>query len=461
MSGARDRRHRDRAHEGDPSSAQAQGEGPQGPEEGRHGVHGQEAGQAVGTPVGAPSPDAGARLPGFLSAFAFRDFRLLWTGAFLSSVGTWTQDVALAWLIHTRLGDPFYLGLRSFAAEAPLIAFMLVGGALADRIDRRRILLTSNVLQMCFATVLGLLYAADRLGIAAILVLAFLTGLAQSQSAPTYQAVITSLVPPRRIPNAVALNSLQFNLSRMVGPVIAGLLLARAGTGPCFAVNAASFVAVIVALWRIRLPPQAEGAREGLGRSLGTAFRHVTGDPALAPLTLAAAVGSFLAFPLITYLPVIAGDVLGTGAAGYSMLLSSFGAGAIAGAVATAHRGHVPGRGRALLRAFMVYGAVSTAAVTTSRQTLSMACLLVAGFALVSAFSTVNSLVQENAPGSLKGRVLGIYGFAFRGGMPLGSLVAGLLVRPLGAPAVIGGFSLALALLAAVLHARRGGVRDM
>ena len=459
---ARDGRHHDRAHEGDPPASQAAGEGAQGPQEGGHGGHRQEAGEALepGRAAGAGA-DAGSALPGFLSAFAYRDFRLLWIGAFLSSVGTWTQDVALAWLIHSRFRDPFYLGLRAFAADAPLIAFMLLGGAVADRVDRRRILLTSNVLQMTFATVLGLLYAADRLGIGAILTLAFLTGLSQSQSAPTYQAVITSLVPPRRIQNAVALNSLQFNLSRAIGPVIAGLLLARAGTGACFAVNAASFLAVIAALWRARIPAHTEAPKEGLGRSLGTAFRHVARDPILAALTLIAAAGSFLAFPLITYLPVIAGTTLGTGAAGYSMLLSSFGVGAIAGAVATAHRGHVPRRGRTLLLAFIVYGAATAAAVMSSRQSVAMGLLLVSGFSVVTAFSTVNALVQENAPGPLKGRVLGIYGFAFRGGVPLGSLVAGLLVRPFGAPAVIAAFSSTLTLLAAGMYARRGGVRDM
>jgi MFS family permease len=174
-----------------------------------------EAAAAAGQP---------SRVPGFLSAFAFRSFRLLWIGAFLSSIGTWTQDVALSWLIHTRIGDPFYLGLRTFAAELPLIAFMLVGGAVADRVDRRRILLSSQLFQMSMAMALGILFFLDRLGIAAILIIAFLTGLAQSQSAPTYQATLTSLVPPDKIPNAVALNSLQFNLSRAIGPVIAGLL---------------------------------------------------------------------------------------------------------------------------------------------------------------------------------------------------------------------------------------------
>jgi MFS family permease len=402
------------------------------------------------------------QLPRFLSAFAYRNYRLLWTGAFLSSIGTWTQDVALSWLIHSRMGEPFYLGLRAFAADAPLLAFMLVGGAVADRFDRRVVLLVSNTLQMALAAALLAFFLRGQLGIGTILAVAFLTGLTQSQSAPTYQAVITSLVPAQEIPRAVALNSLQFNLSRFIGPAIAGVLLARGGTSTCLAVNVVSFVAVIVALARIGFPAAAHGGarKETLARSLAAGFAQMRASPLLARLTLLGAAGSFLTFPLITYLPVIAGD-LGTGAAGYSLLLSSFGAGAIGGALFTAHRGQVPGRGRALLAAFLIYGLATLGAVASSRQPGAMALLFVAGWALVTAFSTVNSLVQENAPGPLKGRVLGIYGFAFRGGMPFGSLVAGLLARPFGAPVVIGGFSVGLAFLAAVLYARRGGVRDI
>jgi predicted MFS family arabinose efflux permease len=390
---------------------------------------------------------AGVALPAFLTALSFRNYRLIWTGAFLSSIGTWTQDVAMAWLIHVRLGDPLYLGLRAFASDAPLLAFMLVGGAVADRVDRRHILLVSNVIQMVLAATLGILYALGHLGIAAILVIAALTGLTQSQSAPTYQSVLTSLVPPRQIPNAVALNSLQFNLSRAIGPAVAGLLLARAGTGACFAVNAISFLAVLVAIWRIELPASPP-PRDSLRESLHAGLRFVWRDRLLSRLVFLGATGSLLSFPLITYLPVIAGDVLHTGAGGYSLLLSSYGAGAIVGAVATAHRGHVPGRGRLMLVAVFVYGLVATIAVTSRVQALSMGMLFVAGGSLVTAFSTLNSLVQENAPGELKGRILSIYGLAFRGGMPIGSLIAGVLVRSLGAPRVIGAFSAALALLA-------------
>jgi MFS family permease len=391
-------------------------------------------------------------LPGFLSGFAFRNFRLIWSGAFLSSIGTWTQDVALAWLIHVQLQKPVYLGLRAFAAEAPLLAFMLIGGAVADRFDRRRILLTSQFLQMSFAVALGLLYVLDRLGIGAILILAFLTGLAQSQSSPTYQAVITSLVPPRQIANAVALNSLQFSLSRAIGPVVAGILLARVGTGACFGVNALSFLAVIVALWRLDMPAPVARPRESLRQSLATGLRHVWRSPVLALLTATGAAASLLGFPLVTYLPVIAGDVLATGASGYSLLLASFGVGAIAGALATAQRGHVPGRGRALLGLLAVYGLVTLGSVISRSQPLSMGLLLVAGFCLVSAFSTLNSLVQENAPDSLRGRVMSIYGLAFRGGNPVGSLLAGLLAGPLGAPAVIGGAAVLMIGLCGALH---------
>jgi predicted MFS family arabinose efflux permease len=403
---------------------------------------------------------AGIAWPPFLSALAYRNFRLLWTGAFLSSIGTWTQDVALAWLIHTRLHDPFYLGLRAFASDAPLLAFMLVGGAVADRVDRRLILFVSNMLQMLFAATLAVLYATGHLGIVAILAIAAVTGLAQSQSAPTYQAVITSLVPPRQIPNAVALNSLQFNLSRAIGPVIAALLLSRVGTGACLAVNAASFLAVIVALWRIRMPP-APPPTDTLGQSLRAGLSHVAHDRLLLTLTILGATGSLLAFPLLTYLPVVAGDVLRTGAAGYGLLLSSFGAGAILGAVTTAHRGHVPRRGRYMLRAMVVYGVAAAAAMTSRVQVVSMALLVVAGWSLVTAFSILNSLVQENAPQALKGRVLSIYGLAFRGGMPIGSLLAGAMVRGLGAPRVIGAFSAAFALLAVGNLAWNARVREL
>ncbi len=395
--------------------------------------------------------------PRFLDAFRSRSYRLLWSGAFVSSVGTWTQDVALAWIIHTTLRDPTYLGLRAFAAEAPLLAFMLVGGAFADRFDKRAILLTSQVLQMSFAAVLGALFITGRLGIVPILVLAFLTGLTQSQSAPTYQAVLTTVVSRAQIPSAVALNSLQFNLSRTVGPVVAGVLLTYAGPGTCFFTNAVSFAAVIVALTKIEVPPPEHPAvAESLGASLRTGLDHVRSNPLLAAFVALGGATSFLAFPLLTYLPVLAGTVLRTGATGFSLLLASFGAGAILGAIATAQRGQVQGRGRILLGGLLLYGIAAAVAVLSARQSVAMVLLFGAGASLVTGTSTLNSLVQEIAPPELKGRILAIYGLAFRGGMPLGSLLAGPLVGHFGAPIVLAAFSLALAVTAGVLRLRGG-----
>jgi predicted MFS family arabinose efflux permease len=212
-------------------------------------------------------------------------------------------------------------------------------------------------------------------------------------------------------------------------------------------VNAVSFLAVIVALIRIDLPPPPP-SKGTLGESLRAGVRHVAEDPLLSSLTLLGAAGALLAFPLITYLPVIAGDVLKTGVGGFSALLSSFGAGAIAGAVTTAHRGHVPRRGRIMLLALLVYGVAVAAAMASRIQLVTMALLFVAGASVVTAFSTLNSLVQENAPADLKGRILSIWGLAFRSGTPLGALLAGAMVRSLGAPRVLGAFSVLLALLA-------------
>jgi predicted MFS family arabinose efflux permease len=218
---------------------------------------------------------------------------------------------------------------------------------------------------------------------------------------------------------------------------------------------------VIFALVRIDLPPVAAAPKESLGASLKAGLRHVASSPTLSALTLLGALGSFLAFPMITYLPVIAGDVLRTGARGYSLLLTSLGLGAIVGAVTTAQRGHVPRRGRLLLASFVGYGAAAAVAALSRWQSVSMIFLFVAGVCLTTAFSTVNSLVQESAPDEMRGRVVSIFGLAFRGGNPLGSLVAGALVKGLGAPLVMSVFAGALALAASLMLLRHAKLREL
>ncbi len=366
-----------------------------------------------------------------------RNFRLIWIGAFLSSIGTWIQDVALSWVIHTEFKNPAYLGWRQFASELPLVTFMLIGGVLADRFNKKSILMASQLVQMTLALILAGLYFTGHLTIWAVVIVGFITGLAQSQSAPTYQAFLTSVVPREAIPRAVAMNSLQFNLSRSIGPPIAAALLVALGAAWCFVINAFSFVAIMIALMMIRIPTVVAGARpaQGVASSLREGLAYVRQSPDIAMIVGLAGALSFFVFPLTTFLPVVADEVLGTGAGGYSLLLSAIGLGAIVGAIGTAHRGRFEGRGRFILLCFVVGPLLAAAAVLCGNQWLATTLLFGYGIVQVSGSSTLNGLVQELAPEEMRGRIVSLFGLTFRGGAPLGALLLGYSVTWFG-PAV-------------------------
>ena len=393
------------------------------------------------------------RLPVFLAAFEVPNFRLLWTGAFFSSIGTWIQDVALSWVIHTELRNPAYLGWRQFASELPLVTFMLLGGVLADRFNKKTILMASQLVQLAMALVLAALYFSGRLSIWAVVIVGFITGLAQSQSAPTYQAFLTSIVPRDVIPRAVAMNSLQFNLSRSIGPPIAAVLLVALGAAWCFVINAFSFVAVLVALVLIRLPAVSVGTKapQGVASSLKEGFAYVRTSPEIALIVGLAGALSFFVFPLTTFLPVVADEVLGSGARGYSVLLSAIGLGAIVGALGTAHRGRVEGRGRFVLICFTVGPLMAAFAVLCGRLWLASILLFLYGVLQVSGSSTLNGLVQELAPEEMRGRIVALFGLTFRGGSPLGALVLGYLVTAYGPAFALSASLVAMSLLCATL----------
>jgi MFS family permease len=382
-----------------------------------------------------------------------RNFRLIWTGAFLSSIGTWIQDVALSWVIHTEFKNPAYLGWRQFASETPLVAFMLLGGVLADRINKKAILMASQIIQLSLALVLAALYFTHHLSIWSVVAVGFITGLAQSQSAPTYQAFLTSIVPRDLIPRAVAMNSLQFNLSRSIGPPIAAALLVALGAAWCFVINAFSFVAVVVALILIRIPMSASPpkAGQGVASSLKEGFAYVRKAPDIAMIVMLAGALSFFVFPLTTFLPVVADEVLGSGASGYSMLLSGIGLGAIVGAIGTAHRGRFAGRGGFVLTCFSVGPLLAASAVLCGRQWLATALLFGYGVVQTSGSSTLNGLVQELAPEEMRGRIVSLFGFTFRGGSPLGALLLGYSVHAFGPAIALSASLAAMSFLSATL----------
>jgi MFS family permease len=385
-------------------------------------------------------------------AFTYRDFRLMWGGAFTSSVGTWMQEVAQNWLILTMTGSAFLLGLDAFLGDAPYMAFSLFGGVLADRMDRRRILLGSQFVQMASAALLVVLVLTGAVHVWMILVLSFVVGCAQSFGGPAYMALVPTLVDRGDLPNAVALNSIQFNLARVIGPVLAGVAFYRLGAAGCFGLNALSFLAPIVALLLLRrggfaVAPSTEGVFASLKRGL-TAVRDAR---ALRGLIVLSFVGSFCAMPLVTFLPVFARNVFHRDARGYSVLLAAFGVGAIVGAFGVAAFGNVRRKGVLAVAMQMFFGALMAGFALSKTPVVSYVLLGLAGAALMVVFALFMTLVQSHVEDHLRGRVVSVYSLAFRGAMPLGNLVAGALASVFTAPKVLVGNGIVMILVGAAV----------
>jgi len=379
-------------------------------------------------------------------AFTYRDFRVLWLGAFTSTVGTWMQKVAQSWLVLSLTGSAFYLGLDDFLAQLPILLFTMIGGVIADRHDRRRLLIGSQYVQMTSAFILMTLVLTGAVQIRYVLALSFLNGLAQAFGGPAYQSLIPSLVPRSDLPNAIALNSIQFNLARVVGPLLAGVALAAWGTAVCFGLNGASFVAVIVALMWLRVRHTPPATRSPLMDELRGGLAYMRGERALVTLTTLAFISTFLGLPLLTFMPIFAQDVFHQAAGQYAVMMAFSGGGAVAGALVVAGLGKFRRMGVTLLFVQVAFGLLIAAFAASRVLWLSYALLFLGGAALIVMFSLIASLVQLVAPDHLRGRVLSIYMVAFRGGMPLGSLTGGYLASLFSAPLVLGVNGLVLAL---------------
>ena len=387
----------------------------------------------------APEPDSSS--PGVLrrvaAAFAYRDFRVLWFGAFTSSVGTWMQAVAQSWLVLTLTGSALFLGLDAFLGQLPIMLFSLIGGVVADRRDRRSLLLISQCVQMASAFALAGLVFADVVRIWHILCLSFISGCAQAFGGPAYQSLVPSLVQKKDLTNAIALNSIQFNLASVIGPMLAGIALATLGTVACFTLNGLSFLAVIVALLSLRVVHTAPTTSQPLLRELRGGISYVWNELTLSALTTLAFATTFLGMSLRTLLPLFAKDVFHGGVREYSQMMVFVGAGAVAGALVVAALGRLKRMGRTALIVQVVYGVLILGFAASRTVWLSDALLFLAGSALMVVFSSVTSLVQLIVPNEMRGRVMSIYMLAFRGGMPLGSLTAGYFANVFSAPAVL------------------------
>ncbi|MBI4877032.1 MAG: MFS transporter [Acidobacteria bacterium] len=394
-------------------------------------------------------------------AFESRDFRLVWAGACTSSIGTWMQKLAQSWLVLQLSGSPFLLGLDAFLGEVPILLFSLVGGVVADRMDRRRLLVASQIAQASCAFVLATLFALGAVQVWQILTLSFLVGVAQAFGGPAYQALIPTLVPAEGLSAAIAWNSIQFNLARVVGPVLGGLALTKLGATWCFGLNGASYLGPILALVALgprRLP---ERTGETMVESMKQGIRFIRTRPAMLSLIVLAFVMTILGIPVIVFLPVFARDVFRQGPSTYTLLLSVSGIGSVLGALAVAATGHRGRQGTVALSTLVALGVCITAFSLSRNLAASCVFLFLGGASLVATFATVTSLVQSIAPDEMRGRVMAVYSVFFRGGMPLGSLITGSLVPRFGAPVVLAVNGALLAVLGLTFIARRRKLASM
>jgi predicted MFS family arabinose efflux permease len=361
-------------------------------------------------------------------AFHYRDFRLMWIGACTSSIGTWMQKLAQSWLVYALSKDAFYLGLDVFLGEIPIFLLSLFGGVFADRTNRRNILLVSQVIQMSCAFTLATLFALGMVQVWHILSLSFITGVAQAFGGPAYQALIPTLVNKEDLPNAIALNSIQFNVARVIGPVLGGLALNKLGASWCFSLNGLSFLAVIATLLAIHVGYIPARTNESVLESMKQGLRFILAQPGMAALIVLAFSMTMLGIPLVNFLPVFAKEVFHGGPETFTNLLVASGIGAIAGALVVAAVGKVKNQGKLALTFLIAQGAL-TAAFSFSRN-LYLSCVLIffGGAALIAVFALISSLVQSITGDSMRGRVMSVYNVAFRGGMPIGSLVVGALI---------------------------------
>jgi MFS family permease len=404
-----------------------------------------------------------------LAAFTYRDFRVQWFGACTSSIGTWMQIVAQNWLVVSLTNSAFFLGLDAFLQQLPIILFSLIGGVFADRYDRRRTLLASQYLQMSTSAVLAVLMFFQVVQIWHILLLSFITGVAQSFGGPAYQSLIPSLVDKKDLPNAVALNSIQFNVARVLGPLLFAATLAAfrnygyaepQAMNACFLLNSLSFLVVINTLMMLRVKHIPPVGTMRVRQELTGGLTYVRHHGSLVALIVLAATTTFLGFAVLTFLPIFAKTIFHEGADTFSHLMAFSGAGSIVGALIVAWLGKFKRMGLTALLVQAVYGLLIIGFASSRLLWLSDFLLFCTGAALMVVFSTVTSLVQLIAPNEMRGRVMSIYMLAFRGGMPLGSLVSGYLATYIGAPTVIGINGGLLVVVAVYFLTRSHGVRE-
>lgn len=390
------------------------------------------AAAAAGSTVPPPPVDRSLISRTFAS-FHHRDFRLFYAGQLISVTGTWMQTVAAGWLVLTLTGSPLALGLVAVARALPVLLLSFVGGTLADRVDRRRLLLIANGAAAIVSTVLAFLTATERIDVAGVLLLSALLGVTFAFEMPARQSWIVELTGPRHLANAIALNSLLFNSARIIGPALAGLIVAAFGPATAFAINALSFIPVIGVLLLIRPTPIVRPRLAGR-RALGDVVTYLRAETPVALMLALLAANTTFASGYIVLAPALARD-LGQGAAGLGFLMAAAGLGAVAAGLILAASGPRMASGRTLLVSGLLLAAFVAGIGMAGSFAMALLLLVGLGFAMISYTATSNTLIQTVVPEALRGRVMSLYVAVMVGMMPANGLFAGVVAERFGVSA--------------------------
>lgn len=388
---------------------------------------------------------ASGRVPATFAALRHPNYRKWFVGQVLSLMGTWMQSVAQGWLVYQLTGSKFALGTIAFAGTLPTLFLMLPGGVVADRLPKRKLMIATQSTMMFCALALAVLAWTGALQVWHIAVLAFILGVANSFDAPARLAIVTELVDDREdMHNAIALNAMMFNMARVIGPAVGGLVLATAGAAWCFALNAASFLAVLIALLLMVLPnDKGRPSSRNVMADIREGIRFIARHPVIRPVILLVGAASLFAFSYAVLLPAYATDVLKTDEAGFGVMNTAVGLGALLGSFGVASLSKSGNRGTMLTIGSVLFPVALIGLAVARTLPVALALLFLVGLGFVTQNVQANTIVQSLAPDELRGRVTSVYSLMFFGSAPFGSLLAGAVAQAIGS-------SLAIALSASI-----------
>ena len=396
----------------------------------------------------------------FLRAFRHRNYQLFFTGQLISFTGTWMQSVAESWLVYRLTGSSALLGVTAFCSQIPVFVLAPLAGTVADRGNRHRIMVVTQTISMLLALVLGALTLSGRVQVWQVMALASGLGVVNAFDIPARQSFVVTMVGREDLMNAIALNSSLVNGARVVGPAVAGLLVAAVGEGWCFLINGISYIAVIAALLMMDVPKTVRKRHlHSPFRDTVEGFRFVARTGPVRALLLLLGIMSIAGMPYAVLMPIFADSILGGGARGLGILMAGSGLGALAGALSLAARRGVSGLGQWVAMSAASFG-ITLALFSLSRNFwLSTALMVPVGFSLMVEMASSNTLIQAMVPDRLRGRVMSVYSMMFLGMAPFGGLAAGYAAERIGAPATITGGGIVCVAAAIVFRLRLPSLR--